>query len=127
MTRKIPALLIPLGLAIASPAGAQDAPTPPNVQTAEVAPAAPPPTASSDPRGITTADTGSSIDKPATVDAMPQTGYHAPVIGKRAEPLPHTRMREGAQVGIAPAATERRAGPDRRRASPRKHRARRRG
>ena len=115
------ALPVTFGLMIGSLVHAQTAPVP-NVQTTEVAPPRAPPAASSDPRGITTADLGSSIDKPATVGAMPQTGYHEPVIGKPIDPPPHTRTRDAA---MAPAVSEPDARPDRPRSRSKQRRAKR--
>ena len=118
MTMRLRALPFPFGLMIASLAHAQTASSPPNVQTSEILPAIAPPAASPDPRGITTADSGSSIDKPATVGAMPQTGYHAPAIGKRAEPAPHANPRAGDRTATGTAIADRDARPDPPRALP---------
>lgn len=98
------ALLIPPALLVGSLAQAQTAPAVPNVQTAETTPARSEPAPSSDPRGITSADSGSAIDNAANVDAMPQTGAHPPVIGKTkpAEPRPHERARSASQAGGDP-------------------------
>ena len=114
------ALTLPVCLMIGSLACAQSAPVA-NVQTAETVPALPPPSAaSSDPRGITTADSGSAIDKPATVGAMPQTGYHEPVIGKQSEPPPHSRTRDAAMTPTSDAKIR----PDRPRTSSKQRRTR---
>jgi hypothetical protein len=92
-------LMAPMILMIGSIAEGQTAAPVPNVQTGQASPATAVPPASSDPSGITPADSGSAIDKPATVGAMPQTGYHPPVIdnNKSTEPLPHQRVRAAAQ------------------------------
>jgi hypothetical protein len=124
MTR---AFLISGSFMAASLAHAQPVSSVPNVQTGAVPPSAAPPATSSDPSGITPADSGSSIDKPATVGAMPQTGYHEPVIrdSNAADPPPHERARASARAGLAhpPIATERRQhAPSRRRVPARRPR-----